>query len=305
MPIEDDESQTEPVHPFPDILYIMGTGRSGTTILEILLSNSSGIFGVGEVTHIFQDGFTNDAICSCGKAVSACEHWSTVRQKCDWKETDISKLNQLFIDIAWHTQFPKVASGLISGNQRKLFIKINKCLFQSSADISGANIIVDSSKYAGRALELARDFPRNVKVICLTRSPAGLVKAFKKTDAAEQKPKSVFGTLYYYLYTIACFRIVTWILKSRVLRIHYEDMISNPEETLNRIESWAGIDLSETKNILKEKQWLEVGHIVTGNRLRRQGRVKFRPGEQHVKAEGFLTRSVISLMNFYRSILGF
>ncbi len=305
MPIDDGTSPTEHVNPFPDILYIMGTGRSGTTILEILLSNNSDIFGVGEVTHIFQDGFTDDEICSCGKPASVCEHWSSVRQQCEWNDADVSKLNQLFVDIAWHTQFPKVAAGRVPTDQRVLFNQTNKCLFQTSADISGANIIVDSSKYAGRALELARAFPKNVKVICLTRSPAGLVKAFRKTDAAEQKPKSLSGTLFYYLYTIACFRVVTWILKSRVLRIRYEDMIANPEETLGKIESWANIDLSQTKNILKEKQWLEAGHIITGNRLRRQGRVKFRPCEQHVNAEGFLTRSVVSLMNFYRSILGF
>ena len=279
------------IYPFPDILYIMGTGRSGTTILEILLTNNPGVFGVGEVTHIFQDGFTNDEICSCGKRVSICEFWSSVRELCNWREEDISKLNKLFVDIAWHSQFPKVASGLLSSRQKELFIKTNKCLFQASASVSGANIVVDSSKYAGRALELARAFPNKVKIICLTRSPAGLVNAFKKNDAAEQKPKSLFGTLYYYLYTMTCFRIAIWLLKSGVLRIRYEDMISNPQETLNRIESWSGIDLSQTKNILAEKQWLESGHIVTGNRLRRQGRVKFRPGDQYVKVEGFLIRS--------------
>ncbi len=310
MPIEDESSHSEkaqmkPTRPFPDILYIMGTGRSGTTILEILLSNNPGIFGVGEVTNIFQDGFTDDETCSCGKPTSACEHWSSVRQQCNWKEADISNLNQLFVDIAWHTQFPKVASGLVTRNKKVIFSKTNECLFQSSADISDANIVVDSSKYAGRALELARAFPQSVKIICLTRSPAGLINAFKKTDAAEQKPKSLSGTIYYYLYTLACFRIVAWLLKSRVLRIRYEDMIANPDQTLCRIESWGGIDLSQTKSILKEKKWLETGHIVTGNRLRRQGRVKFKPGGQHPKAEGFLTRSVVSLMNFYRSILGF
>ncbi len=305
MPIDNEKTQIKTSSKFPDILYIMGTGRSGTTILEILLSNNSDIFGVGEITHIFQDGFINDEICSCGKPASICEHWSTVRQKCEWTDADIPKLNQLFINIAWHTQFPKVAANRVPKDQKILFEKTNKCLFQMSAKISGAEIIIDSSKYAGRALELARAFPTKVKIICLTRSPAGLVKAFKKTDAAEQKPKSLPATLFYYIYTIACFRIVAWMLKSRVLRIRYEDMISDPDKILSKIESWANIDLSQTKNILKEKQWLEAGHIVTGNRLRRQGRVKFKPGEQQIKTEGFLTRSVVSLMNFYRSILGF
>ena len=38
-----------------NLLYIMGTGRSATTILEIILTNNPKITGVGEVTHIFRD----------------------------------------------------------------------------------------------------------------------------------------------------------------------------------------------------------------------------------------------------------
>ncbi len=291
--------------PLPDILYIMGTGRSGTTILEILLSNTPGVSGVGEVTHIFKDGFINDEICSCGEPASICEQWSAVRKACNWQDSELSLLNQLFVDVAWHTHFPKVALGLISSEKKKLFLETNDCLFRATASVTNSNAVVDSSKYAGRALELARAFPGKTKIICLTRSPAGLVSAFQKTDAAEQKPKSLLGTFLYYAYTMACFRIVAWLLGDRLLRVRYEDMITSPQQTLNKIESWAGIDLSNTKNILKEKQWLEAGHIVTGNRLRRQGRVKFRPGKHPPRAEGFFTRSVISLMNFYRSLLGF
>ena len=41
----------------PDILYIMGPGRSGTTVLHILLANNPGFFGMGEITHVFRDAF--------------------------------------------------------------------------------------------------------------------------------------------------------------------------------------------------------------------------------------------------------
>lgn len=35
------------------ILYIMGCGRSGSTILDILLSNSKDVFTVGELRYYF------------------------------------------------------------------------------------------------------------------------------------------------------------------------------------------------------------------------------------------------------------
>lgn len=31
-----------PLNEFPELIYIMGTGRNGTTILDIILSNSTG-----------------------------------------------------------------------------------------------------------------------------------------------------------------------------------------------------------------------------------------------------------------------
>src|SRR5687767_4385545 len=55
-----------PADSMPEILYVMGTGRSGTTILEVLLTNEEGITSTGEVKHIFRDAFVRDLQCACG-----------------------------------------------------------------------------------------------------------------------------------------------------------------------------------------------------------------------------------------------
>ena len=40
----------------------MGTARSGTTILEILLSYGRNTFGAGEITALIQDGFIENKL---------------------------------------------------------------------------------------------------------------------------------------------------------------------------------------------------------------------------------------------------
>jgi len=289
----------------PDILYIMGTGRSGTTILEILLKNSVGISGVGEVTHIFKDGFIKDVVCSCGQHVSNCEMWSHVKNSCEWPKENYPDIDELFVKIAWHSHFPVVSLGLIGEKDKQRYRDINSCIFKKFSEISGASVIVDSSKYAGRGLQLARMFPDHVKVICLTREPAGLVSAFGKSDAEEQKSKSLISTLVYYVYTMICFRIVKTLLGKRVLHVRYEDLISGPIQTLNRIEGWCGHNLSRSCEYISENQWLDVGHIVTGNRLRRQGRVIFMPSQITADTEGMAATFVVTIMKMYRLLLGF
>lgn len=281
----------------------MGLGRTGTTILEILLANNPGIFGVGEINHIFQDGFINDVICSCGKPASKCDVWKTVRQRCDWSEDEIQSLVDLFRAIEWHSKFPILALNLVSRGALRKYYDVNHQLFQAVEYVSGNSVIVESSKYAGRALSLSKVFPGKVWVICLTRSPSGIINSFQKTDAAEQKPKSLMNIMIYYLYVLSCLCVVKWNLGSRVIPIQYEAMISDPHGTLVKIEKWCGFDLSSTRQKLEEDAWLDVGHIVTGNRLRRKERVKFQRSAGLVKEHRLSARAAVLIMDLYRKIL--
>ena len=289
----------------PQVLYIMGTGRSGTTVLEILLTNNPGLAGVGEATHIFRDGFIGNDVCSCGLRARSCPVWSAVARRCGWKDDDVEGLAKLFHDVAWHSRFPGLMAGFLPDVQRARYRMVNACLFTAASTLTASPVLVDSSKYAGRALELARLFPEHLRVICLTRSPAGLAAAFAKPDTDEQRPKSLLAVLPYYLYTLACFRIVAWKLGPRLLKVSYEDFMSDPVETLQRIAQWSGLDLGHAIGSLRDDRWLEVGHMVTGNRLRRQWRIKFKPRVPINYQVGMMKQPVIWLMNRYRNISGF
>lgn len=290
---------------FPRIVYIMGTGRSGTTILEILLSNNTGVSGVGEVTHIFQDAYLAKRDCSCGKSAPECTIWGQVKAACQWQDAQLDNYNRVFVDFAWHTRFLHVFTGLVSGRKKAEFKRLNDCLFRSVSELSASATIVDSSKYAGRALQLARMYPKNVRVICLTRAPAGLVSAFRRKDSGEQPPKPLFGILLYYIYTMTCFRLVKLVLGKRVLPVQFEQLSADPAGTLDRIEQWSGIDLSDARRIVAEQQILSAGHIVTGNRLRMRKDLTFKTAEARKFTGSIAARAVVFLMSVYKKILFF
>jgi len=289
----------------PEIIYIMGTARSGTTILEILLSNNPGIVGCGELTYIFRDGFTGKEICSCGKKACECEFWQAVKNICSWEEEDILRFARLFYSMDWHHNFPAVALKIVSPNKLRQYIDVNRSLFQAIHQASGVRVIVDSSKYAARALLLNRAFPDKVKVLCMTRSPAGLIRSFQKKDAEEQKPKSIVNIIAYYIYVLLCLRVVAWSLGPKMLKITYEELATNPQETLLKIEKWCGYDLSSVRNKIRSNEWLNVGHIVTGNRLRKKGRIQFQPEIGSIKLLGRTNLFAMRIMDLVRVVLRF
>lgn len=291
----------------PEILYIMGTGRSGTTILEILLANNPGVTGVGEVNRIIRDGFLDDRLCACGDPARQCELWSAVLSASGWAHSDLLKLASEFERQESHKRFALTYAGL-PRRQFERYRAANRVLFDAVGVARGCHVIVDSSKYAGRALLLARSFPEKVRVLCITRSAAGLLRAFQKKNDAEQRPKGVLAAAAYYFYVMLCMRLVKARLKERCLAIRFEDLHRDPCTVLNDIDTWSGYSLAASRARIAADDWFDVGHIVTGNRLRKKGRVKFESTSDKKAAaetQRIAERLIAPVLETYRKLMGF
>jgi hypothetical protein len=284
----------------PKIIYIMGTGRSGTTILDMMISNNPNILGAGEVTHMIDQDILSSEICSCGSRVTQCNAWRGVCE--EFPPGDLHEAKSLVRNLEAHSSFFTVALNLIGKKNLARYRDINERLFRSLCG-GLAEIVVDSSKYAGRALLLSRLFPENIQVICLTRSAEGIISAFRKKDM-EQTSKSMSAIFLYYMYTLACFFICRIMLKGKVIVIQYEKMVEDPVATISQIEKKSTLSLAQSKRILENNDFLDVGHIVVGNRLRKQGKVKFRKSKHKQTLHG-VDRLIAAVMNRSRSLLRF
>lgn len=291
----------------PEILYIMGTGRSGTTILEVLLTNEDGITATGELKHIFRDGYIRGLPCACGKPGQQCELWSGVLQESGWSAEDCRRIANAISSVESHEHFPLVYVGALNRRKLALYREATTKLFTSVRRRSQSRIVVDSSKYPARALLLAQMYPGKVKVLCITRSAAGLIAAFQKKNADEQWPKSRFAAAAYYLYVLFCMRLVRSRLGSRCMTIRFEDLHRDPVGVMKSIERWSGLSFERVEAKLARGEWLEVGHIVTGNRLRKKGHVKFERTSANAASGQPVARATWfeSLLERYRALLGF
>jgi len=282
------------------IIYIMGTGRSGTTILDVIISNNTGIIGAGEVTHMINSEILSSEICACGKHVTQCDAWGKVCEEFTLEELKDSKA--LVRSIEAHSSFFLVALNLIDKRKLARYKEINERLFKSICN-GRAEIIVDSSKYAARALLLAKLFPERVQVVSLTRSAEGIINAFRKEDM-EQPSKTLVATFLYYIYALTCFFICRIILKNKVIEIQYEKLAADPVSSIYQIEKASGISLRESIELLDNDDYLLSSHIVVGNRLRKKEKIKFSKSNKQDTLQG-MGMFFAFFMNGYRFIMGF
>lgn len=291
----------------PDILYVMGTGRSGTTILEVLLTNDNEIASTGELKHIFRDGYIRDLPCACGRLGRECELWSGVRACAGWTHEDCVRYARAIEALESHRNFPRVLIGATDRKQLALHTQATTAIFRSVGRLTNSRVVVDSSKYPSRALLLARMYPEKVRVLCITRSAAGLIAAFQKKNQGEQHPKGRLAASLYYLYVLGCMYFVRRQLRGRCLTIRFEDLNRDPLAVLERIESWSGVSLAHAKEKIATGGYFQVGHIVTGNRLRKQGKVKFDPSSSSTQSSKQVRSDTWStkLLERYRALLGF
>jgi hypothetical protein len=288
----------------PEILYVMGTGRSGTTILEILLANNPGVTGVGELKDIFKDGFLGSRVCACGRTGRQCAMWSRVLGRIGWDRNDCVRLDEVVAKLESHRIFPLLFLGLVGRRTWLQYRQAAEALFGAVGALTQSRVIVDSSKYAGRALALARLFPDRVRVLCITRSAAGILAAFAKPNE-EQRTKGIIAAAAYYVYALFCMRCVRSRLGERCFAIRFEDLNGDPATTLGAIEAWSGYSLAASRSRLSADEWFDTGHIVSGNRLRKQGRVKFAPSSTVNVLPGAAARLLARAMEAYRRLLGF
>lgn len=261
----------------PRVLYIMGTGRSGSTILGVLLGAARDAVFAGELTHAPSDVLQHGRPCACGAATSwECELWGGVRRRLAWGEGETRGYAKLFHRVDWHTGMLRRMVRPVPDTWRRA----NSELLSALHAESGARVVVDSSKFPARGLALSQTFPQRVSVLRLTREPAGLLRAFSKTHEHEQRGKTPASAALWYGYNAATLAIADRRLCD-VFDVSFEELRSDPVSVLLRIEQWCGLDLSPARTALEQRLPLSVGHVVTGNRLRAQGDVVFRVGDAH------------------------
>ena len=272
--------------PIKGIIYIIGRGHSGTTVLDAILGNSDHIESVGELVS----GLSRwpAEMCSCGKCVDSCQFWQSVTEyysdhrKSRRYSYEFSEMCNILVSNAKITKLVKV---LLNITKKQQSINDSEDLLFDSI-YHGSNkqdvYILDSSKEMTRGLALLKR-RLDVKLIHLIRDPRSIVSSYryrlKKGMPFKLFRKQYFPKTYIYplIYLIIAFTWLIWnasidlmaiFYPSRILRIKYEDIISSTNTTIDNIAEFIDADLNKLKEDIKNNEYFYVGHNVGGNEMR-------------------------------------
>ncbi len=230
------------------VIYIISDRRSGSTLLENMLSKSGEIISVGELAmlrgHIYKEGpgiFWNWT-CSCGKAILECEFWSKVleniydenfqtKTKWPFKSTKIavaSFLKKTGCKTLWKYINTPVNNATINTLDK---------IYASISNVSSKNFIVDSSKDPMQALAISKCKHIDAKYIWLTRDARAIAYSkVKRAKVNKSSDKGVFRTLGTTLFFKKLCAAALYCLKGhQQLTISYEALAANPQQELDKI----------------------------------------------------------------------
>ena len=60
------------------VLFVAGTGRSGSTLLANVLGTVDGVFSGGEIRYLWERGLQDERLCGCGRAFLECPVWTAI-----------------------------------------------------------------------------------------------------------------------------------------------------------------------------------------------------------------------------------
>jgi hypothetical protein len=249
----------------------MGAGRSGTTALATFLGNNSEIINVGEM-HQFFEHLNEKKECSCGEKLVVCDFWKNkISNELLNSSFDNRELSENFES---HFSIIKHILELFDKKELENYTSIHSKIFQNINLDNDKKVLLDSSKYVGRALALNKINHLDLKVIYVVRDVRGVINSFSKKVQTSKSPLSTIA--YYSAINLVAEFISLFILRKKVIKIRYEDLIENPIQLFEKLEKFINVDLTDVKEKIYKEKPFSIGHIIGGNRLKKSKEIYFR-----------------------------
>lgn len=265
------------------VLYITGMMRCGSTMIGNVLGETAGTLHVGELHYLWRNGVlrsgTNSS-CGCGEPVTECPLWSGVLATgvaADRHAAAAVEAVQAARLRARHTP-ARLAEAL--GARRtppdvEWLTGVTADLYRAAAAASGAEVLVDGSKYPAEAAALLGRDDLDVRVLHVVRDARATAFSYRK-DKSYVTRMSAGRSTGYWTAVNAASDLLALAGRDRYLRVRHEDFSARPREVIERVMRFAGI---AGPNPVAEDGTVELGvnHTVTGNPDRfRSGRVPIR-----------------------------
>ena len=259
------------------LIYIVSSGHSGSTLVDMLLGSSEHVLSIGEVFYLTAYleacelrkaplGF----ICTCEKPVRDCPFWSEVLAK--FGDTDphllqehsgTSRLNWLLRYLLWFLTGRRLRFGASElGDDTALVAALDQV---SAPEIQ---YLCDSSKDFTRLMILLMNPGIEVYPIHLVRDPRGVAHSYGKPLRTELglPPRPYYPSLLRWVVVNVAARVTLWLSGRPWRVIDYERFTQDPGREVEKLNH--AFDLNLSPDSFLDAMNSTERHNIGGNMMR-------------------------------------
>ena len=265
------------------ILYVGGVPRSGSTLTDLMLHQLPGHVGVGELFYLWRNGVLHDNLCACEARFQACPFWGAVGDHAfgGWSRGHAREVIRLQESVDRTARIPSLMTSRRSfAFQADLdaYADVLRRLYRAVLDVSGAEVVVDSSKRPSLAFVLRTMPDVELSIAHVVRDPRGVAHSFAKHVALPEgaalkaeMPRSSTRKVARRWVTVNL--LVELLSRTGVPteRIKYEELVTDPQQHLARVLSLTGGGSPENLDFLGDGAvTIPETHLVAAGRIRLQ-----------------------------------
>jgi hypothetical protein len=265
--------------PTPLVVYLAGTGHSGSTLVSFVLNNDPRIFSIGEMhAPVFPRDAPEKRACSCGSMMVDCAFFAKMRERLRDQGFDLDP-------SAWDLEYSRISANplvdrLMVGSLRNSLAeavrdrvwplvpayrraidrldRFNVLFVRAALSISGKSIFFDATKDPIRIRHLRRLTGIRLRVIHIVRDPRAY--AYSRIRDAGMSPEAAADA--WVRTNRNCERHLR-ALPGAWMRMRYEDFCAENDATLAHIGEFLGIGpLTPTDDFRSAE------HHIMGNKMR-------------------------------------
>jgi len=293
----------------PTVILIIGHGRSGSTLLDRILSQTCGAFSGGEIHRMWTWSIQEDWKCGCGVKFNKCNVWSEILGRVFGKNMiEKNSMHKIWKKVARPRHIPYLYLPKLRHKRFDRVLEKYKQtllnLYKSMSKFSDSGIVVDSSlsPIHGRILQEIEDI--DLRIVHIVRNPCAVAfsNLKKKRNPARMDKKnmdrkgSIQTSLSWNLYNFLC-EVITRSEKVTA-KVYYKKLAKEPKRTISKFMAKLGLEYPRNElftegNVVR----LEENHIPLGNPMKfKRGKVEIFYDDKWKEELSCLDKSIVKLL---------
>jgi hypothetical protein len=228
------------------VIFIVGYTRSGSTLLERLLSIAPGTVAVGEMAYLWESEVRNNSYCGCGTKLDSCPFWSKIlagQQSLDFEKErspDVPQFARFFGDLLRRRDNS-------NDPDYRRFLNRLESIYHAISEQTQGSVIIDSSKQPIFGLAASRLPNASVTLIHLVRDSRGCAFSWMGRKARPELGEKVFMRrlpAYHAALAWSGKNLQADILRmqrGRHILLRYENLVAQPAFEVNKILGQIGL----------------------------------------------------------------